>query len=147
GYIAAKQAFLILIFTLVLNYSLDYIIQLLHLTFDDSSNGAVFASSNILELLGNLLIAGLLTATFEEILYRGYMYGNLKSVTSKISAGIITSTVFGIMHFDFAYLPLLLVFSLLLCYLREKSQSIIPGIVVHTLYNSFIVSITYLKLF
>lgn len=132
-----------LLLVFALNQFSDIFAELLNLTFDDSRNAASFAASNMTELFGNLLIAGLLTAILEEVLYRGYMYGNLKAISNTAVACIVTSLAFAIMHFDIAFLPFLMVFSLILCLLRERTKSIIPGIVVHALFNGLIVLFAY----
>lgn len=134
--------FVFLIFAL--NQISDALAELLKLSFDNDRNAASLRAVNLIELAGNLFIAGVLTAVLEEVMYRGYIYGNLKAVTNMVTAFIMSSLIFALMHFDIVYLPFLLLFSLLLCYLREKTQSIIPGIIVHALSNSIVILFMYL---
>lgn len=141
-YMVTILIFVFLIFAL--NQISDALAELLKLSFDKDRNAASLKAVNLIELAGNLFIAGVLTAVLEEIMYRGYMYGNLKAATNIVTASIMSSLVFALMHFDIVYLPFLILFSTLLCFLREKTQSIIPGIIVHALSNSIVILFTYL---
>lgn len=79
----------------------------------------------------------------EEVLMRGYLYGGLRARFSFITAGLVTSGLFGLAHLGFGNgEPLLwiagistFVLSLVLVYLREKTGTIWAGVLVHALNN------------
>jgi membrane protease YdiL (CAAX protease family) len=76
----------------------------------------------------------------EEILFRGYMYGALKERTQKWMAAIVTSLVFGAAHLQFGDLLWMaaldtFILSLALIYLREKTNSLWPSILLHMIKN------------
>jgi membrane protease YdiL (CAAX protease family) len=79
----------------------------------------------------------------EETVFRGFVYGGLRSRLKPIFSALITSAVFASLHLEFGNGgPLVWVaaldtftLSLVLCYLREKTDSLWPGILVHALKN------------
>ncbi len=79
----------------------------------------------------------------EEVLMRGYLFSGLRSRLGFISAGLITSLLFGLAHLGEGVGGALLwtaaldtfLLSLVLVYLREKTGAIWAGIFVHALNN------------
>lgn len=83
----------------------------------------------------------------EELVFRGFFYGTLRSNNiSFLWSTIVTSTIFGALHLFGAADGQLLwiafidtfVLSLVLCYVREKSGSIWSSVVIHALKNGFV---------
>jgi membrane protease YdiL (CAAX protease family) len=98
-----------------------------------------------------LILAGIslivLPPLVEEILFRGFLYGTLRSNKIKVvAATIITSVFFGCLHlFGGAGGSLIwvaaidtFVLSLVLCNLRERTGSIWPCIGVHAIKNGIV---------
>lgn len=79
----------------------------------------------------------------EETVFRGFLYTGLRSKMKPILAGLITSLLFASAHLQIGSgKPLLWVaaidtftLSLVLCYLRQKTDSLWPGIMLHALKN------------
>ena len=79
----------------------------------------------------------------EEIIFRGYLYGKLKKYSSAIVATILTSLAFGAMHLIINSTGIhqlnaavnVFIMSLVLCVLREISDSIYAGILMHMIKN------------
>ncbi len=79
----------------------------------------------------------------EETMFRGFVYTGLRGKLRPIGAALITSVVFASLHLEFGNgAPLLWVaaidtftLSLVLCYLREKTGGLWPGICLHALKN------------
>ena len=72
---------------------------------------------------------------FEEIIFRGYLFGRLRRLSGFWVSAILTSLTFAVLHFQFNVGIDVFILSLFLCYLREKFDSIWPGILVHALKN------------
>ncbi|HET6622388.1 MAG TPA: CPBP family intramembrane glutamic endopeptidase [Candidatus Saccharimonadales bacterium] len=77
----------------------------------------------------------ILPPVFEEILFRGYLFGRLMQKMGFIASAIVTSFVFGLVHFNWSVSIDVFVLSLFLCYLRRDSDSIVPGMLLHGLKN------------
>jgi membrane protease YdiL (CAAX protease family) len=79
----------------------------------------------------------------EETVFRGFIFTGLRERFKWVWALVITSLLFGIAHLEFGTgQPLVWVagldtfcLSLVLCYLREKSDSLWPGILLHAVKN------------
>lgn len=79
----------------------------------------------------------------EEIMVRGFLYSGLRKKFSKIGAALIASAVFGLAHLQLGSgaPPLWIaaldtfVLSMVLIWLREKTGTIFPGMVVHAIKN------------
>jgi membrane protease YdiL (CAAX protease family) len=81
----------------------------------------------------------------EEILVRGFLFTGLRSKMKFIGAAVVTSALFGTAHLQIGSgKPWLwtaaldtFILSLFLCYLREHSKSLWPGICLHMIKNGF----------
>lgn len=72
---------------------------------------------------------------FEELMFRGFLFGRLRTVSNFWVSAIITSLIFAVLHLQLNVGIDVFVLSLFLCFLREKFQSIWPGVMVHMLKN------------
>ncbi|MCA9339085.1 CPBP family intramembrane metalloprotease [Candidatus Saccharibacteria bacterium] len=71
----------------------------------------------------------------EELLFRGYLFGRLRSYTSFVPATIITSLLFALVHWQWNVGVDVFILSLALCYLREKTSSLWPAVFLHATKN------------
>lgn len=75
---------------------------------------------------------------FEELFFRGLMQGTLEEFLSRKEAWIVQAIVFAIAHVNLVGFFTYLVFmGLYLGWLRNRSGSLIPGMLVHFLHNFF----------
>ena len=80
----------------------------------------------------------------EEIIFRGFLYTRFKKYVQVIPAAILVSVLFGAAHLQLGNgeAPLwtaaidTFVLSLILVWLREKTKSIIPGMLLHGMKNA-----------
>lgn len=90
-----------------------------------------------------LLGAGLLFVFFapitEELFFRGFFYGALRTKFPALIAALICGMVFGLIHAStgISAVPILIVLGIILCLVREKTGSLYPCIGIHALNNSF----------
>ena len=71
----------------------------------------------------------------EEVLLRGYLYGKLRKVSSLVTAMLISSLLFSVMHFQWNVALNVLPLGIVLVVLREMTGSIWAGILLHMLKN------------
>jgi len=85
-----------------------------------------------------LLVTGSLFAPlFEEAIIRGYLFAGLRQKWGWLTAALVSSAIFGVIHLSIsAFIPTFLM-GFLFCYLYHRSNSLWPGIILHTLVNSF----------
>lgn len=71
----------------------------------------------------------------EEVLFRGYLYGKLRSHASVLAATLLTSALFGAVHMQWNVAIDTFILSLAMCYLRELTGTIWAGTLVHMIKN------------
>jgi membrane protease YdiL (CAAX protease family) len=89
----------------------------------------------------------------EELVFRGFLYARFRKFYNIIPAAILTSLLFGFVHLqlDTGNAPLwtaaidTFMLSLALIYLREKTGSIIPSMVLHAFKNFIAFYVLFLK--
>ena len=91
-----------------------------------------------------LAIAAVIGAPIaEETLFRGFLYGVLAaSPAGRRGAAIVTSALWAGLHASYSVYGLVAIFliGLYLARMREKSGSLIPSLVCHSLYNAIVVA-------
>lgn len=105
------------------------------LGFDSATGG----SSLVLTFLSLVVLPPIV----EETVFRGFVFTGLRGKLRPLWAAVLTSLLFAVAHLEFGSgKPLLWVaaldtftLSMVLCYLRQKSDSLWPGIMLHALKN------------
>lgn len=82
----------------------------------------------------------------EELFDRGFIFSGLRSHFGWKKAAILSSALFAFAHISsndlYALLPTFIL-GMALAYLYQKSNSILPGMIIHSLNNFFILAIKY----
>ncbi len=79
----------------------------------------------------------------EEVVFRGYIFNRLSKAMPAVVAALISSAVFGICHGGLLWAVWAFVLGMLICVVRIKSGSIVPGIIFHVIVNLFGIVTTY----
>lgn len=74
---------------------------------------------------------------FEEIMFRGYLFGRLRRRHAFIASALVTSIVFGAVHMQLNVAIDVFVLSMFMCVARERFDSIYPAIFMHMFKNGF----------
>ena len=108
----------------------------------------VVGTTNLLLTFASLVI---LPQIVEEIMFRWFLYGGLRSKLHFIPAAFITSVIFAIPHSAESSQGILWIaaidtfsLSLVLCYLREKTGAVYAGIGLHAIKNAIAFAALYL---
>jgi membrane protease YdiL (CAAX protease family) len=80
-------------------------------------------------------LAVLIAPLAEEAMFRGILYPTIKQAGYPRAAVWVTSLLFGAVHFNVPSFVPLVVFSMLLIYLYEKTGSLLASITAHSLFN------------
>ncbi len=75
----------------------------------------------------------------EEFAFRGYILERLQALMAPRDANILQAALFSILHCSFPMLPSHFVMGLALGWLRLRTRSLIPGIVLHAAWNALVV--------
>ncbi|KAA3614277.1 MAG: CPBP family intramembrane metalloprotease [Planctomycetota bacterium] len=85
-----------------------------------------------------LVLIAVSAAFSEEVLFRGYLFGRLKSIfRTPLMAALVSSLIFGLVHQEYGQLHMAFAFILGLIYtaMAAFSRSLIPSILVHCFLN------------
>jgi membrane protease YdiL (CAAX protease family) len=85
----------------------------------------------------------LLAPLSEEICFRGFLFRGFRKNISFLPAALISGFIFGILHLSggFGTVPAITLLGTLFALLYEKTNSIWPAIILHTLNNAFVLTI------
>ncbi|TMK38671.1 MAG: CPBP family intramembrane metalloprotease [Actinobacteria bacterium] len=93
-------------------------------------------------LAARLAVAGavaLVAPVCEELFFRGYFYAALRNWRGPLTAALLTGVTFGLVHgtsTPAVYLVPLSFFGVVLCLMYQRTGSLYPGIVLHSINNS-----------
>ncbi|NMA24419.1 MAG: CPBP family intramembrane metalloprotease [Clostridiales bacterium] len=88
------------------------------------------------DFIPSLLAVGIVGPIFEELLYRGLIFGELRKITKVRIALVIQAVPFGAMHLDVIQGSYAVIIGILLGYVYYRSNSIIAPIIVHISINA-----------
>lgn len=93
-------------------------------------------SARATQFLANALVIALFAPMVEELMFRGLGFSLLTRFGTPVAIGV-TGVLFGPIHGLLAGLPILIAFGLGLAWLRERSDSVYPCVVLHSFFNTF----------
>lgn len=85
----------------------------------------------------SFIVAVLIAPVIEEIYYRGFIFPAISKKTGYLLGAIISSSIFGLLHFQLNIIIYTFILGLFLSFMYYKLRSIFPGIILHFL-NNFI---------
>jgi membrane protease YdiL (CAAX protease family) len=85
----------------------------------------------------NFVVVALLAPVVEELTFRGLGY-TLLARFGQWTAIVLVGIAFGLAHGLVEALPPLVVFGMCLAYLRSRTGSVYPGMILHALYNGLV---------
>jgi membrane protease YdiL (CAAX protease family) len=86
-----------------------------------------------------LFVISFCPGVFEELAFRGVLQGRLYPLMGRIQAILVCAAAFGAAHGMQAGLPFQMGLGIYLAFLRDRSGSLLPGMLAHMLYNGAIV--------
>jgi uncharacterized protein len=109
---------------------------------EDSIIENLGAGDSTIALIGVTFIVCVCAPLGEEFLFRGYIFGALRS-NGFWPAALLTGLMFGLVHVlgsPIAFILPLAALGALLCWIREKTGSLYPGIALHCINNTIALS-------
>lgn len=92
-------------------------------------------SSRAVPFAVNFVVFVAIAPVVEELTFRGLGYSLLEPL-GRLTAILWVGLAFGLAHGLLEGLPILIVFGCALAWLRERSDSVYPGMVVHAIFNA-----------
>ena len=112
-------------------------------TITELPGGTSWDSSPVALILTFISIC-ILTPISEELLFRGYILDALNRLHGKWPAIIISSIIFGMVHFDPFTMGMATIGGVIYGWIRMRTGSLVPVIVAHAMWNTMALMFTYL---
>jgi uncharacterized protein len=109
--------------------------------FDEGAVPEFWDPSRVPQFAVNFVVVAGLAPIFEEFFYRGVGYDLLERFGTA-TAIVVTGVLFGLAHGYVYVLPLFITYGLMLGWLRSRTGSIYPGMVVHAATNASAMTLT-----
>ncbi len=97
------------------------------------------ADGSAVALVAAAFLVTVVAPIAEELFFRGFVFGALRTWRGTWLAAVLTGLLFGAIHLgsapDVLYLPILAVFGFVLCLLYAKTGSLYPCIALHAINN------------
>lgn len=93
-------------------------------------------SSSTLQFVLTVFLACVAAPLVEELLFRGYLYGTVKSLTHPVFAAVVVGGLFAVVHGNLPALLPLWVFSILLTIAYEATRCLWVPIGMHAFFNA-----------
>ena len=90
-----------------------------------------------------ILANAIFVPIIEEVVFRGYIFNRLEKAMPSIVAALISSAAFGIAHGGLVWAVWAFALGMIICVVRIKSGSIIPGIIFHIIMNTYAMVVSY----
>ena len=99
----------------------------------------LYGSDRIFSFIATAIIAPIV----EEIVFRGWLYGKIRSRLNMFASIFIVSLLFGLVHMQWNVGVNVFATSIVLCALREMTGTIYSGILVHIIKNGIAFYLVY----
>ncbi len=110
---------------------------------DNSKTESLQQNINLLTILIGVISAGLISPIYEEIFYRGFVYRWLRVRLGMNWGIVISSLIFTVAHFPtINAMPVNFINGIVFAWTYEKTGSVIPGIIIHGVFNTIAVLLT-----
>ncbi len=105
--------------------------------FESSAQSVVQSTEALMcdNIIKMLLVVAVAPAICEELLFRGFLLSSLENKLKPKNAIIIVALLFGVFHMSIVKFFTTALLGYVFAYLAHKSQSIIPGMIMHFINN------------
>jgi membrane protease YdiL (CAAX protease family) len=86
-----------------------------------------------------LFVISLCPGVFEELAFRGLLQGRVMLLMGRMTTLLVVGAAFGVAHGITIGLPFHIGLGIWLAFLRDRSGSLLPGMIAHMIYNAAIV--------
>lgn len=113
--------------------------------FNPESSNNYFSAYLYLDnpLAWSIFFIAILPPIFEELAFRGYLFNQLKKITSEKITIIATASLFALVHFSFISILWIFPFGVFLGYLRKRYNTLWLSMMVHFIHNLIVLILDY----
>jgi len=134
---SVKQILAVGLFGISFSYFSGWLIEII--PFPESMMDSFIASHDMLSMgnpFVNFISVAILAPIVEEVFFRGLIYTRLKAGMNMVVATILSAIMFGVMHGEIIWILYAFVVGIMLVWVFETTNSLLPCIVIHIANNS-----------
>ena len=128
---------------MIANYVSNMILALFDLFKTDAMVDVSFNCETPIDIILFYVSVAVLPALVEEFAFRGVVLNMLRKYSDGLAV-LVSGILFGLIHGNFTQIPFALVVGLILGYIAVKTNSLLPGIIIHFLNNALSVTFSLL---
>jgi uncharacterized protein len=98
----------------------------------------VFKEQRPFVLAASFFLITLFGPFTEEVFFRGFLYGALRKSIGVLWAAVLSGLLFSLLHTNLMGFIPIMIFGIFLAYIREKTGSLVPSVIVHIAHNTIL---------
>ena len=114
--------------------------------FDEKQNVGFENINSQIEYVMAFVVLVVMAPLIEEAIFRGFLFTKVRKQLNFWPTAIVVSLIFGLVHLQWNVGVDVFILSLVLCFVREKTNSIWAGVGIHMLKNLLAFTILFLNL-
>ncbi len=126
---------------LVSNYISELLLTMFKIFGIDAGISMEFECDGVLDIILYYFAVAVIPALVEEFAFRGVVLNTFRRHSDKLAI-LVSGVAFGLMHGNFTQIPFATVVGLVLGYIAVKTNSLLPGIIIHFLNNALSVTMS-----
>ncbi|WP_404453740.1 lysostaphin resistance A-like protein [Oceanobacillus kapialis] len=128
---------------IVMSVAIVIIMDYINMGTDNAKTRSLKQDLNWINFLIGFVSAAIISPLYEEILYRGFLYKWFRIKWGVVPGLCLSSIIFTLVHIPtYNTLPVNFVSGLIFAWTYEKTNSIIPAIIIHGTFNGIAVILT-----
>ncbi len=138
-----KWIFVWLLILIATSIALVSIMDLFGIGTDNDKTQSLQQNMNWINITIGFVSAAIISPVYEEIFYRGFLYKWFRVKWGLVTGLFFSSIIFTIVHIPtYNTLPVNFISGLIFAWTYEKTNSIIPGMIIHGTFNGIAVILT-----
>ena len=129
---------------MIANYASNILLALFDSVGLQAMTESEYDCDSVLDIILFYVTVAVLPALIEEFAFRGVILNIFRKYSDGLAV-LVSGVTFGLMHGNFAQIPFALVVGLVLGYIAVKTNSLLPGIIIHFMNNALSVTFTLLS--
>lgn len=129
---------------IALTYALAVLGKAMHIDLDQPQDLGFSKNLQPIELALTFTLLVFVVPLAEELLFRGFLFKVFRTRTTFVYTALLVSFLFGLVHGNVGVGLDVFALSLILCYLRESTQSLWPGVFLHGLKNAIAFTVVFI---
>ncbi|WP_018759969.1 CPBP family intramembrane glutamic endopeptidase [Paenibacillus terrigena] len=128
---------------IVFSVTAVYLTSFLGNTVENSKTESLQQNVTLFTIMIGIVSAGIVSPFYEEIFYRGFIYRWLRTRVGMRWAIVISSLIFSLAHFPtMNVMPVNFISGVVFAWTYERTGSVVPGMIVHGVFNTIAVLLT-----